>query len=126
MRTPEKQMLGLILLVTMVACGGGGGGGGGPTEPDPLPTAITVTTGSQPPPRFIPVATEVAVGGTVTWQIAPNEHNVEHNVISKTDAWPASPDLGGGETFQVTFQQAGDFGYRCSIHPGMEGTIRVR
>jgi plastocyanin len=124
MNTTDRHMMGLALLFTMLACGGSGGGGGGnPTEPDDLPTAITVTTGSQLPPRFIPTATALAVGGTVTWR---NGSPVPHNVISKTDAWPASTDLAPAETFQVTFPQAGDFGYRCSIHPGMEGTITVR
>ncbi len=122
MTMPEKQMLGLALLFTMLACGGGGGSPT-PTEPTAPPLAVTVTTGSSPPPRFIPSTTTLAVGGTVTWR---NGSPVNHTVISKTDAWPASPELAPAETFQVTFPAAGVFGYRCSLHPGMEGSITVR
>lgn len=104
-----------------------GGDGGGPTNtpppPPPPPTAVTVTTGSAPPPRFIPVGVTVAVGGTVTWR---NGSPVPHNVTSTTAAFQASPDLNPNETFQVTFPQAGIFGYTCTLHPGMNGTVTVK
>lgn len=113
------------VLFWMFGCGGGSGGGGGPTDPAPAPapSAVSITTGATPPPRFIPASTTLAVGGTATWQ---NGSPAPHNVISDTGAWPPSADLDPGETFEVTFAQAGTFDYHCSIHPGMDGRLVVR
>lgn len=45
---PDKRLLGMALLLTMLACGsgggGGGGGGGGPTEPDPSETVFAFSS----------------------------------------------------------------------------------
>ena len=43
-------------------------GSSGPSGP--APPTLAVTTETAPPARFIPVAAELAVGGTVTWRIA--------------------------------------------------------
>jgi plastocyanin len=122
-----KQLAMMALAIGFVAgCGGGGGGGGGggPTDPPPpAPNAVTVTTPGAPPPRFIPAAVAVAVGGTVTWQ---SGSPVNHNVISTTGAFEPVADLAPGASAQRTFTQRGTFAYRCSIHEGMNGTIEVR
>lgn len=111
-------------IVSIASCSGGGGGGGGnPIEPPPpLPSAITITTGQSPPPRFIPVNASVAVGGTVTWR---NGSPVDHDVLSLSGAWPTTT-LAPTESFQVSFPQEGEFDYICTIHQGMAGTIVVR
>ena len=33
--------------------------------------------------------------------------------------------LNPGESFEYTFDRAGDFDYECTIHPGMDGSITV-
>ena len=33
--------------------------------------------------------------------------------------------MGGGATFEHTFEEAGTFDYVCTVHPGMEGTVVV-
>ena len=30
-----------------------------------------------------------------------------------------------GDTFQQKFDKAGTFDYVCTVHPGMEGTVKV-
>ena len=122
------KRIGIIVLAIGFAagCGSGGGGGGGPSGPDPAPTAVTITTAAvDGQPRFSPSNTELAVGGTVTWRI-PAAAPTQHNVTSNTNAWVASPNLSAGQSFQVTFPQAGEFLYQCTLHPGMNGRIEVR
>jgi plastocyanin len=36
-----------------------------------------------------------------------------------------SPGLGSNATYSYTFTTAGSFGYICSIHPFMHGTVVV-
>lgn len=118
------KRIGIVALAIGLATGCGSSGG--TSGPDPAPAAVTITTalvGNQP--SFSPSNTEVAVGGTVTWQI-PAAATIQHNVTSDTNAWPASPDLSAGQSFQVTFPQAGEFLYQCTIHPGMVGRVEVR
>jgi plastocyanin len=119
-----KQTATLALAIGLAtACGGDGGiQDPPPSPPPPPPSAISVTTGSNLPPRFIPTQSTVAVGGTVTFQ---SGSPVTHNVTSNTDAWVARTLLAGG-SFQLTFATAGDFLYHCTIHDGMTGTIQVR
>ena len=116
----------IAIIVLAIVFAAGCGDSGGTSGPDPAPNAVTVSAalvGNQP--SFVPSTVEVAVGGTVTWQM-PAAATAQHNVTSDTSAWTASPDLSAGQTFQVTFPQAGEFPYRCTIHPGMNGRIVVR
>lgn len=72
--------------------------------------------------RFGVIAVEVATGTTVTWT---NRDDVPHTVASATRVFK-SPPLDTGETFSVTFKDAGTFEYYCSMHPRMIGKIVVK
>ncbi len=63
----------------------------------------------------------VANGSTVTWT---NEDGVGHSVNAVDDTFN-SERLSEGDTFDFEFATAGEFAYRCDIHPYMEGTIIV-
>lgn len=106
-----------------VACGGGGGDGGNPIILPPLPSSVSITTGSAPPPRFIPVSTELAAGGTATWT---NGSPVNHDLVATTSNWQLGRTLGPGQSFTTTIAEPGRYQYRCTIHAGMNGTIDVR
>src|SRR5687767_10957366 len=115
------KLIGLLALTLGFAAGCGSEdppAGPGPGAPD----AITVTTGSAPPPRFIPQSGSIAVGGTVTFR---NGSPVEHNVKSGTNVW-ALRALQPDEAFDVTFTEAGQYTFECTIHPGMTGVIVVQ
>jgi plastocyanin len=71
---------------------------------------------------FSPRDATVDVGATVTWA---NEDEAPHDATSKDDTW-ATDVLEDGDSGSVTFDEAGVFEYRCSIHPYMEGKLRVR
>src|SRR4051812_47550622 len=68
-----------------------------------------------------PVVT-VKPGTTVTWT---NGDDIPHTVVSK-DGLFRSKVLDTGDRFSFTFAKAGQFGYFCSIHPHMTGTIVVK
>jgi plastocyanin len=70
---------------------------------------------------FDPGDLSVSVGDTVTWT---NDDDTDHTVTSDDDVFD-SDNLGGGDTFEQTFDEAGTFAYPCSIHSQMTGTITV-
>jgi plastocyanin len=69
---------------------------------------------------FVPGTRTVSVGTTVVWI---NKDNVLHNVTSTQ--FTSSGNLALGATHSVTFDEAGNYEYNCTLHPGMEGIIRV-
>lgn len=72
--------------------------------------------------RFDPEVIEVRVGDEVTWT---NEDDFPHNVHFVAGA-DETHDLPIGESVSVTFDEAGDFYYECSLHPQqMKGKVTV-
>jgi plastocyanin len=87
------------------------------------PTALGVSVANN---SFSPATANVKVGGTVTWTW--NSGNTGHNVTysSGPGTLPASsPTQAGGTTFSTTFTTVGTYAYHCTIHFGMEGTVKV-
>ena len=68
-----------------------------------------------------PIVT-VKPGTTVTWT---NGDDIPHTVVSK-DGLFKSKVLDTGDRFSFTFAKPGQFGYFCSLHPHMTGTIIVK
>lgn len=64
----------------------------------------------------------VKPGTTVTWT---NADDIPHTVTSTTGAF-RSKVLDSGDKFSFTFAKAGQFGYFCSLHPHMTGTVIVK
>ncbi|MFN4218479.1 MAG: cupredoxin domain-containing protein [Candidatus Bipolaricaulia bacterium] len=72
---------------------------------------------------FTPKTITVPVGTTVRWT---NNGSAPHTVTSTSS--PRAFDSGtlnSGDSFEFTFKTAGQFPYRCSIHPSMTGTVIV-
>lgn len=68
-----------------------------------------------------PVVT-VRPGTTVTWT---NRDDIPHTVVSKDGVFK-SKVLDTGDQFSFTFAKPGQFGYYCSLHPHMTGTVVVK
>ena len=68
---------------------------------------------------FSPKGATVGKGGTVTWKWGGR---VAHNVTFRSTH---SKTQSKG-SFSVKFNNKGKFAYRCTIHPGMVGTITVK
>lgn len=128
------RMLSASLIVASVGCGGsgdggpsvtnpGGGGGtnpgGGGNNPGGPVATNGVAVGDN---QFGPSAIKVAPGTTVTWTWDAN--STTHNVTFPDGT--GSGDKGAGATFTKTFSAAGTFGYQCTLHPGMTGTVQVQ
>jgi plastocyanin len=64
----------------------------------------------------------VKPGTTVTWT---NGDDIPHTVVAK-DGTFKSKVLDTGDKFSFTFAKPGQFGYFCSIHPHMTGTVIVK
>jgi plastocyanin len=82
--------------------------------------AASKTTTAYAPATF---TVSLASGGKVTWR---NDDNITHTATD-TAAAPnfSTGNLTPGDTASVVFTVAGTYGYHCSIHPGMVGTIIV-
>lgn len=70
---------------------------------------------------FDPGTTSVTVGETVTWT---HEGDITHTVTARNDSF-ASDNLADGDTFSHTFDTAGSFEYRCTLHGQMVATVEV-
>lgn len=123
MRIP---ILAIAAVLAAGACGGSGGTGStspgqGVTTGPPAPPAQTnqVSVGDD---FFTPSNIQVPVGTTVTWTWTPTAST--HNVTF-TDG-TLSGDKGASETYQRTFATAGTFGYACTIHGSMTGSVLVQ
>jgi plastocyanin len=70
---------------------------------------------------FAPKDITVAPGTKVVWV---NHDETPHTVASSDKSF-ASKGLDTDDRFEQTFTREGDFGYICSVHPFMTGTVHV-
>ena len=70
---------------------------------------------------FAPKTVTIAAGDSVNWvwRSNGNPHEVAGRSIRDSG-------IRSGGTFRLTFRRAGRYGYVCSFHPGMVGTVVVR
>ncbi|HEY1360205.1 MAG TPA: plastocyanin/azurin family copper-binding protein [Thermoleophilaceae bacterium] len=135
--TKIAAVLSTCLALGLVAAGcgsdnndnGGGGGGGGSASTTKQPksgsggaTAKNASVTMQNI-QFNPKTVSVPVGGTVKWT---NDDSVGHDVTGTGFKSGSSGGLSNGDTFSHKFAKAGTFKYRCTVHPGMEGTVVVK
>jgi plastocyanin len=70
---------------------------------------------------FDPPQISVPTGNTVFWT---NDDSIQHTVTSDEGLFDAGP-ISPGDTFENTFDSAGEFSYHCAIHPFMTGVVIV-
>lgn len=101
-----------------VASAGGGGCHGDGTENDA--SGQGDATVEMVDACFRATITTVDPGTPVTFV---NRDEFVHNVGG--NQWGHFDDLYGGDTFRVSFDEAGTYPFACSYHPGMTGAIVV-
>jgi plastocyanin len=77
-----------------------------------------------PPMSYSPQSIQINAGDTVQWISRDNSdvHTVSHDDLTTF----RSGILNEGDTFEHTFDAAGDFPYFCEVHgKGMSGTVHV-
>lgn len=73
--------------------------------------------------KFIPHDITVPVGATVRWT---NSDDFDHTVTKESGPGAEfDKPLPGGDSAEVTFDEAGKIEYVCTIHPGQDGTVTV-
>ncbi len=70
---------------------------------------------------FTPKKVTIAKGDRVVWRW--RDGGITHNVTS--GRFEGSGNRSSG-SYGVTFRRAGTYSYRCTLHPGMSGTVVVR
>jgi plastocyanin len=73
--------------------------------------------------QFHPKTISVAKGGTVKWT---NDDSVGHDVTGPGFKSGSAGGIGPGASYSHKFSQAGTIEYRCTVHPGMQGTVVVK
>jgi plastocyanin len=85
--------------------------------------SVTVTEGAAEVTvqdnSFDPANLTLPTGGEVTWTWA--EGAAEHNVVGEG----FRSEVQSEGAFTHRFDQPGTYEYRCTIHGGMDGTVRV-
>ncbi len=73
---------------------------------------------------FTPATLQTKVGDTVTWT---NDESVGHDVTADDGSFKSGPSGGmqQGDKYEHTFNKAGNFAYKCTVHPNMTGTVEV-
>ena len=96
-----------------------------PPAASSAPTTAPATTGGTAVDitnfAFAPATLTVKTGDTVTWA----NHDEEPHTIAADDGSFHSPGMGANATYSFTFNKPGSYGYTCSIHPFMHGTVVV-
>ena len=88
--------------------------------------AVDISMGSGGNLVFEPSEVTISAGDTVTFT---NGDLPPHNIVVADHPELSHPDLAfvGGESFDVTFTDAGDYEFQCEPHAGagMKGVIHV-
>ncbi len=132
MHTTRRFHVGLAALIVLSACGGGGGGGySTPTSPVTPGTPSGSGTPAAPAVNeviataestFNPVTLTVSKGTTVTFTFLGTVHNV---TFGNATGAPANIANTSNSAVQRVFATAGTFGFDCTLHSGMHGSVVV-
>ena len=87
----------------------------------PTPTPLASATGSVAVNNysFSPSSVTIRSGGKVTWSFQSGTHTATGSVFN-------SGTKMAGQSFEYTFNSAGTYGYVCSFHGSMTGTVTVQ
>jgi plastocyanin len=108
--------LALAAAVVLAGCGGGDRGGVGAAAAP----VVGVTQVDAKDNRFTPPVIQVPAGTAVTWTF--KDGLVPHDVTG--EGWSSGDPRRKG-SFTHTFDQAGTYPYRCTVHDGMRGRVVV-
>jgi plastocyanin len=138
---PRVSAYAALTVVSLVVAACGGGASSAPSSGSGSPSAAPSASGASGSGQcataaggttasatvdmagfaFSPATVSIAAGETVSWT---NGDDAPHNA-TMIDGACQTGNLSKGETGALTFTAAGTYGYRCTIHPTMNGTVEV-
>ncbi len=92
----------------------------GPTTPADVTITIVADAGAN---SFSPNPDTVTVGQRVAWH---NVAGLTHTSTANGGLWDTGNIGNGSTSAPIQMNTTGSFGYHCSIHPTMVGTLVVR
>ena len=116
----------VLAFVAVTACGGGSSGDGTPTTPivPKTPgTPVATTSVSLRSNLFDPVDIVVVPSATITYS---NADGIAHNVTFANQTITSVPNWTTGDRTVAMPAATGTYGYTCTIHAGMNGTVKVQ
>ncbi|MFN2637384.1 MAG: plastocyanin/azurin family copper-binding protein [Gemmatimonadaceae bacterium] len=127
------SIVGLMLALGAISCGGSGGDGVTTPPPPPPPVNCADNTVCMVLNNFSPKTLSIPVNTTVSWL---NDTGVIHNITWDTPAGKTAagssgdgtgdiPDFSSGTHSRKFTVAGGPFTYTCTQHAGMTGTITV-
>jgi len=117
-----RLMFTAAALIAAAACSSSSSNPTTPSTPGGNNVSIVSGASSMTTTAYSPNPIVMAVGGTATWK---NNDSVAHTATASDGTWD-SGSLAPGASFSRTFPAAGTFQYKCTIHPGMVGTVTVQ
>jgi plastocyanin len=128
------RLLTVVLVAALPACGGSYGNGGTPANPTPPspspspasgpPDVIVTVVGDATSMSYSPDPVIISAGQRIAWR---NGDTMLHTATGLSQNGFDTREIAPGATSNaVAFTAAGDFAYRCNIHPTMVGTVTVR
>jgi plastocyanin len=128
-RHHHLPIVGLLLALGVVACGGASGSPATTSAPvASVGTAganlgsATVKISATTQLTFDPAMQSAHVGDVIQWS---NTGSLMHTVTFDSEPSLSDPSLAPGGVWEVKFTTAGTYQYHCSIHSTMVGTIVV-
>jgi plastocyanin len=126
-------LLGVLGATSLAGCGGDSTS---IDQPSNRPAnSISIVAGAQNKGNAAfspnPLTIAAADGGVVKWfnddgtTGSYGTTGTAHNITADAEGSFASGTLPPGQSFEATFTVAGTYGYHCSIHPTMKGTVIV-
>jgi plastocyanin len=122
-------LTGLLFAVVLAGCGGLKKGGltpvGNEEATEPPAKARSSATVSMVSISYQPKTVRVRPGAKVTWV---NRDKVAHTVTVGDELYNSlnSGPLEPGKRYTHVFHKKAKIGYRCILHPNMEGTVFVQ
>ena len=114
-----RSLLALIFVSALLFLVQGCSKSSNPTSsPPPSGNSVSIVDNA-----FNPASLTVDSGVTVTWR---NNGATTHTVTSDSAGLFNSGTIASGGTYSHAFNTKGTFGYHCTIHVGMAGSITVR
>jgi plastocyanin len=125
MRSVMFRVALFISLLGLAGCGGNNSNPATPSSPNPTPgSSVSIVAGSSTmtTTAYNPNPITIQHGGSVTWV---NNDTTGHTSTSDGGVWN-SGTIAPGNSFSMSFPNAGSFPYHCLIHPNMVGTVTVQ